>query len=83
MLTLTVFLYLNYAISRAETFFLQKLENDVQIKIENLEGFKFVLTTITTITRMSITAELTYRDVQERYRTLKGHKVSVSTFHFQ
>ncbi|PSN52994.1 Dynein heavy chain 10 [Blattella germanica] len=54
---------------------MQKLEHDVQIKIEDLEGFKFVLTTISTITRMSVNAELTFRELQERYYTLKEHKV--------
>ena len=59
---------------------LQKLDSDVQAKIDDLEGFKFVLTAIRTITGMSVNAELTYREVQERYHTLRQHKVPVSLF---
>jgi hypothetical protein len=56
------------------------LDSDVQEKIDDLEGFKFVLTVIRTITRMSVTAELTYRELQERYHTLSEHKVPVRQF---
>jgi len=59
---------------------LQKLDSDVQAKIDDLEGFKFVLTAIRTITGMSVNAELTYREMQERYHTLRQHKVPVSLF---
>jgi hypothetical protein len=59
---------------------LQKLDSDVQAKIDDLEGFKFVLTAIRTITRMSVNAELTYREIQERYHTLRQHNVPVSLF---
>jgi len=59
---------------------LQKLDSDVQAKIGDLEGFKFVLTAIRTITGMSVKAELTYREIQERYHTLRQHKVPVSFF---
>jgi hypothetical protein len=59
---------------------LQKLDSDVQAKIDDLEGFKFVLTAIRTITGMSVNAELTYREIQERYHTLRQHKVPVSLF---
>jgi hypothetical protein len=57
---------------------LQKLDSDVQAKIDDLEGFKFVLTTIRIITGMSVNAELTYREMQERYHTLRQHKVPVN-----
>jgi hypothetical protein len=57
---------------------LQKLESDVQTKIDDLEGFKFVLTIIRNITRMSVNAELTYSEIQERYRTLREHNLPVS-----
>jgi hypothetical protein len=56
---------------------LQKLDSDVKKKIDDLEGFKFVLTAIKTITGMSVNAELTYRELQERYRTLREHNVPV------
>jgi len=59
---------------------LQKLDSDVQAKIDDLEGFKFVLTAIKTIRGMSVNAELTYREMQERYHTLRQHKVPVSLF---
>ncbi|XP_069678773.1 dynein axonemal heavy chain 10-like [Periplaneta americana] len=55
---------------------LQKLGVDVQARIDNLEEFKFVLSAITTIVRMSVEAELTYRELQERYRNLKEHNVA-------
>ncbi|PNF33091.1 Dynein heavy chain 10, axonemal [Cryptotermes secundus] len=54
---------------------LVKLDSDIQRKFDDLEGFKFVLTVIRTITRMSVNAELTYRELQERYHTLSEHKV--------
>ena len=59
---------------------LQKLDSDVQAKIGDLEGFKFVLTAIRTVTGMSVNAELTYREMQERYHTLRQHKVPVRFF---
>jgi hypothetical protein len=56
---------------------LQKLDSDVQAKIDDLEGFKFVLTAIRSITGMSVNAELTYRELQERCHTLREHNVPV------
>ncbi|XP_063229306.1 dynein axonemal heavy chain 10 [Bacillus rossius redtenbacheri] len=54
---------------------MQELYDDVQQPIEALNSFKFVLQTITTIQKMSISAELTYNDICERYRTLRLHGV--------
>jgi hypothetical protein len=59
---------------------LQKLDSDVQAKTEDLEGLKFVLRAIRTITGMSVNAELTYRELQERYRTLREYEVPVRLF---
>jgi hypothetical protein len=59
---------------------LQKLDSDVRKQIDDLEGFKFVLTVISTIIRMSVTAELTCRELQERYHVLSEHKVPVKFF---
>ncbi|CAG2057652.1 unnamed protein product [Timema podura] len=54
---------------------MEQLREEVKGPITTLESFKMVLQTITTIQKMAVSAELTYSEIVERYRTLKLHQV--------
>ncbi|XP_053327864.1 dynein axonemal heavy chain 10 [Spea bombifrons] len=54
---------------------LEKLSTNLKKSPETLEDLKFVLATIASIRDMSLTVELRYRDIQERYRTLAMYHI--------
>ncbi|XP_036382121.1 dynein heavy chain 10, axonemal [Megalops cyprinoides] len=54
---------------------LQQLSENLKKSPDTLEDLKFVLGTISDIRAMSLAVEMRFRDIQERYRTLKIYNV--------
>lgn len=55
----------------------QQLSENLKRSPSTLEDLKFVLGTISDIRDMSLTVELRFTDIQERYRTLGMYQVEV------
>ncbi|KAI5616269.1 dynein heavy chain 10, axonemal [Silurus asotus] len=55
----------------------QQLSDHLNTSPDTLESLKFVLSTISNIRNMSLSVEMRYRDVQERYRTLAMYNIQV------
>ncbi|XP_065594770.1 dynein axonemal heavy chain 10 [Cyrtonyx montezumae] len=68
--------------ARKELFSLQeeigRLSQNLKTPPDSLEELKIVLNTITAIRGMSLTVELTYLDIWERYRTLSMYDIQVA-----
>lgn len=58
-------------------FVSQDLKNKVNLKVTDLDAFKLVMTTITNILHMSVSAELQYLQFQETFHILRGHQLPV------
>ncbi|XP_069071115.1 dynein axonemal heavy chain 10 [Pleurodeles waltl] len=56
---------------------LQKLEVNLKRKPDTLADLKFVLATIAQIRDMSLTVEMRFNDIKERYRTLAMYNIQV------
>uniref|UniRef100_H3BAL0 Dynein axonemal heavy chain 10 n=1 Tax=Latimeria chalumnae TaxID=7897 RepID=H3BAL0_LATCH len=54
---------------------LQQLSENLKKSPDTLEDLKFVLGTIAAIRGMSLTVEMRFRDIQERYRTLAMYNI--------
>ncbi|XP_069475795.1 dynein axonemal heavy chain 10 [Ambystoma mexicanum] len=57
---------------------LQKLTINLKRKPDTLTDLKFVLATIAQIRDMSLTVEMRFRDIEERYRTLAMYNIEVA-----
>ncbi|KAL0979348.1 hypothetical protein UPYG_G00183960 [Umbra pygmaea] len=68
--------------AREELFSLRaellQLSKDLKRSPDNLEDLKFILGTISNIRNMSLTVEMRFTDIQERYRTLAMYKIQVT-----
>lgn len=59
-------------------FALQRLSECLKRRPDTLKDLKFVLGTIADIRDMSLSMEMQFIDIQERYRTLGMYRVAVS-----
>lgn len=55
--------------------FMNDLNENLNQKITSLESFKSTLQTVTTIQKSTVSAEIQYKEYQERYHVLKVHKI--------
>ncbi|KAK6624941.1 hypothetical protein RUM44_011805 [Polyplax serrata] len=58
--------------------FINELNESLNQKITSLESFKSTLQTVTTIQKSTVTAEIQYKEFQERYHVLRLHKIDIS-----
>ncbi|OXB64089.1 hypothetical protein ASZ78_002019 [Callipepla squamata] len=56
----------------------ERLSENLKTPPDSLEELKIILSTITAIRGMSLTVELTYLDIWERYRTLSMYDIQVA-----
>ena len=58
--------------------FINDLRQNLNQKITSLDSFKSTLKTVTNIQKSTVSAEIQYKEFQERYHILKLHKIEVS-----
>lgn len=57
----------------------QNLEETLTKNVRDLDSFKLIMTTITVVLRMAVSAEIKFRSYQETYYTIGCHDLPVST----
>lgn len=57
--------------------FMIELKENLNQKITSLESFKLTLQTVTIIQKSTVTAEIQYKEFQERYHVLRLHQIEI------